>query len=74
MSDKEKVLNIIDGLSESQIKALLQMLTGYTALNAELEDDMYCAELYDEYSNGSDEDKADNIAIEDFASELGIAL
>ncbi|MBR2279670.1 MAG: hypothetical protein IJ903_01915 [Ruminococcus sp.] len=74
MSTKERIINLIDGLSESQLNGLLQMLTGYVTLISDKDDDAYCAELYEEYVNDSDENKNDNISIEEFSSELGIAL
>lgn len=74
MSDRERIINIIDGLSPKQLNDLLKLLTGFVGLTSDIEDDEYCSRLYDEYSADSEQDKNDNIAIEDFASELGIAL
>ena len=74
MSDRERILNIIDGLSAKQLNDLLHLLTGYIGLTSDIEDDEYCIKLYNEYSNDSEQDKKDNMDIQDFASELGIAL
>ena len=71
MSTKEKIYQLIDGLSEEQLKGLLAMLNGYAEMVEEARDDAYCAELYEEAKNdASDETKP----IEDFAKELGINI
>ncbi len=73
MSTKEMIYNLIDGFSEEQLKDLLTMLQSLK-YDSDAEDDAYCAKLYDEYVNGSADDKSGKISIEDFASELGINL
>ncbi|MBQ3299693.1 MAG: hypothetical protein IJG99_05335 [Ruminococcus sp.] len=71
MSTKEKIYQLIDGLSEEQLNGLLTMLKGYSEIVEEARDDAYCAELYEEAKNdASDETKP----IEDFAKELGINI
>ena len=71
MSTKEKIYQLIDGLSEEQLNGLLTMLKGYSEIVEEARDDAYCAELYEEAKNdGSDGTKS----IEDFAKELGINI
>lgn len=74
MSTKEMIYNLIDGFSEEQLKDLLTMLQSLKHIVTDAEDDAYCAKLYDEYVNGSADDKSGKISIEDFASELGINL
>ena len=70
MSTKEMIYHIIDNLSEEQLKGLLTMLTGYSEIISEAQDDAFCAKLYNEAKN----DDGDSKSIEDFAEELGIAL
>lgn len=72
MSVKEQIYQIVDGLTDEQLKGLLTMLTGYNEMLAAAQDDAYCTKLYQEYAQDSTEDRADNIPLEDFASELGI--
>ena len=71
MSTKEKIYNLIDGLSEEQLNGLLTMLTGYTKIIEEAEDDAFCLELYKEAENDIDDDSK---SVEDFAAELGISI
>ena len=87
MSTKEKIYQLIDGLSEEQLKGLLTMLKGYSEIVEEARDDAYCAELYEEVEEARDDaycaelyEEAKNDAsdetkpIEDFAKELGINI
>lgn len=74
MSDRERIINIIDSLSAKQLNDFLRLLTGFVGLTSDLDDDEYCARLYEKYSEDSEQDKNDNMDIQDFASELGIAL
>ncbi len=71
MSTKEKIYQIIDGFSEEQLNGLLTMLTGYSDVIAEAQDDAFCSKLYSEVK---DEDNTDVKSIEDFANELGISI
>ena len=71
MSTKEKIYQLIDGLSEEQLNGLLTMLTGYSEIIAEAQDDAYCAELYREVK---EDPGTETKSVEDFAKELGIDI
>lgn len=71
MSTKEKIYHIIDNLSDEQLNGLLTMLTGYTEIINEAQDNAYCAKLYQE---SKDDDNTDTMSVEDFANELGISI
>lgn len=71
MSTKEKIYQIIDGLSEEQLRGLLTMLTGYAEIVDEARDDAFCAKLYEE---SKDDDDGETVSVEDFAKDLGISI
>lgn len=70
MSTKEKIYQLIDSLSEEQLRGLLTMLTGYAKIIDEAQDDAFCAKLYEEAKN----DDSDTKSVEEFAKELGIQI
>lgn len=70
MSTKDKIYQIIDGLSEEQLNGLLTMLTGYTKVVEEAQDDAFCAKLYEETRDDDD----DAVSVEEFAKDLGINI
>ena len=71
MSTKEKIYQLIDSLSEEQLRGLLTMLTGYAKIIDEAQDDDFCAKLYEEAKN---DDDSDTKSVEEFAKELGIQI
>ncbi|MBR1482294.1 MAG: hypothetical protein IJ598_04890 [Ruminococcus sp.] len=71
MSTKEKIYQIIDGLSEEQLNGLLTMLTGYAEIIDEAQDNAFCAKLYEE---SKDDDDGETVSVEDFAKDLGISI
>ena len=71
MSTKERIYQLIDSFSDEQLKGLLVMLTGYSEIVAEAQDDAYCAKLYQE---AQADDDSETKSIEDFAEELGIKI
>lgn len=71
MSTKEKIYQLIDSLSEEQLRGLLTMLTGYAKIIDEAQDDAFCAKLYEEAKN---DDDSDTKSVEEFAKELGIQI
>ncbi len=71
MSTKEKIYQIIDGLSEEQLRGLLTMLTGYAEIIDEAQDNAFCAKLYEE---SKDDDDGETVSVEDFAKDLGISI
>ena len=74
MSDREKAINIIDSMPDSQMGYILGMLQTFKSAVDEATDDAYCERLYENYLADNDITKNDAVSIEDFAKELGISL
>ena len=73
MSDREQAKLIIDRLPEYKISSLLMFLRGI-AFDDEMEDDLYCEKLADDYLNDPDPCKHESISLEELAEREGIAL
>lgn len=73
MSEKEQAKMIIDRLPEYKLPKLLLFLQGMQ-FDDEIEDDLYCEKLVDDYLNDSSPDKHEFITLEDFAAQEGISL
>ena len=73
MSEREQAKQIIDQLPEYKISNLLLFLRGMQ-FDDEIEDDLYCERLVEEYLNDTSPDKHDTITIEELAKREGIEL
>lgn len=73
MSNKELAKQIIDKLPDYKINDLLLFLQGMQ-FSDEIEDDLYCEKLAEDYLDNTDPNKHDAISIEDFAMREGINL
>ena len=73
MSEKEQVLQIIDTLPDYKMGRLLIFLQGMK-LDDDIEDDLYCERLVEQYLDNEDPEKHDTISLEDFAEQEGIIL
>lgn len=73
MSEREQAKQIIDKLPEYKISNLLTFLQGMQ-FDDEMEDDLYCQKLYEDYLNNPDPEKHDTITIEELAAREGIKL
>ena len=71
MSEREQAKQIIDRLPEYKISSILTFLKG-VQFDDDIEDDLYCLKLYEEYLNDPDPDKDDEIPLEDCMKEWGI--
>ena len=71
MSERELAKQIIDKLPEYKITSLLLFLRGIE-FDDEIEDDLYCEKLVENYLNNIDEEKGQGIAIEELAKREGI--
>ncbi len=71
MTNREKVFHLIEELPEYKLNLVLAYLQGLTAA-AEAEEDLYCEQLYQEYT--ADPDRNDFVSLEQAAKELGIVL
>ena len=73
MSTKEKIYSIVDALPEYKLSQLLIFLQG-VQFDADLEDDLFCEQLYQRYLDDPDPHKHDVISLEELAAREGIAL
>lgn len=73
MSNREQAKQIIDKLPEYKISTLLTFLKG-VAFDDEIEDDLYCEKLVDDYLNDPDPSKHETISLEELAKREGIVL
>ena len=73
MSTKEKIYSIVDTLPEYKLAQILIFLQGIQ-FDDELEDDLFCEQLYQRYLDDPDPHKHDVISLEDLAAREGIAL
>lgn len=72
MSDKERVIQLLDKVPDYKIGYVLAYVQGITA--DEEADNKYCESLLQDYLNDTDPDKHDSMTIEDFAKQEGITL
>lgn len=72
MSDKEKVIQLLDRVPDCKIGYVLAYVQGITA--DEEADDIFCEALLQDYLNDKDLDKHHSIPIEEFARQEGIVL
>ena len=73
MSKREQAKAIIDKLPEERVERVLFFLMG-VQYDAEIDDDMFCERLVEDYLNDDSDDKHEAISIEQFAKEQGIEL
>ena len=73
MSEREQAKRIIDSLPEYKIPSLLLFLKGIQ-FDDELEDDLYCEKLVEDYLNDDSPDKHETITLEELAKREGIEL
>ncbi len=73
MSEKELAKQIIDQLPEYKISNLLLFLKGIQ-FDDELEDELYCERLVEDYLNNTDPEKHESITLEELAKREGIEL
>lgn len=72
MSDKEKVIQLLDQIPDYKIGYVLAYVQGITA--AEEADDVFCESLLQDYLNDKDPHKHDSIPLEEFARQEDITL
>ena len=73
MSEREQAKQIIDQLPEYKISGLLMFLQGMK-FDDEMEDDLYCQKLYQEYLDDPDPEKHEVISLEELCRQEGIEL
>ena len=73
MSNREIAIDLINNLPEYKLAYIITFLKGVT-YDDDIEDDIYCRKLVDEYLNDKSPDKHETVSVEDLAKELDIAL
>lgn len=73
MTEREQIKEIIDRLPDYKMKDLLLIMKGIQ-IDDEIEDDLYCQKLVDDYMNDPDPEKDETISIEELARQEGIVL
>ncbi|MCM1161825.1 MAG: hypothetical protein NC412_11445 [Roseburia sp.] len=73
MSEREQAKQIIDRLPEYKMGNLLLFLKGME-FDDDIEDDLFCQKMYEEYLNDPDPEKDEEITIEELAAREGIEL
>ena len=73
MSERELAKQIIDQLPEYKVGNLLLSLRGML-FDDEMEDDLYCERLVENYLNDTSPDKHETVTLEDFAKGEGVEL
>lgn len=69
MSEREQAKRIIDRLPDYKISRLLLFLQG-VQFDDEIEDDLYCQRLMDDYRNDASPDKHETITLDELEKEL----
>lgn len=70
MSDKEKIVQLLEDVPEYKLGYILAYVQGITA--DEESDDLYCRKLYDDYLKDSDPDKDEEYSLADCKKEWGL--
>jgi len=73
VSEREQAKQIIDRLPEYKIGNLLLFLKGMQ-FDDDIEDDLFCQKMYEDYLNDPDPGKHETITIEELAAREGIDL
>lgn len=73
MSEREQAKQIIDQLPEYKVGNLLLFLRGML-FDDEMEDDLYCERLVEDYLKDDSPDKHDTITLEELAKREGVNL
>ena len=73
MSEREQAKMIIDRLPDYKIDNILLFLKG-VEFDDEIEDDLFCEKMYQDYLNDPDPEKHNTITIEELARREGIEL
>lgn len=71
MSEREQIAQIIDQLPEYKISTLLAFLKGMI-FDDQIEDDLFCEQLYQNYLNDPDPEKHKTISLEELMKREGV--
>lgn len=73
MSEREQAKQIIDRLPEYKMGNLLLFLKGME-FDDDIEDELFCQKMYEDYLNDPDPEKDEEITFEELAAREGIEL
>lgn len=73
MNEREQVLQIINQLPDYKMGRLLVFLQGMK-MDDDIEDDLYCERLVENYLDNEDSEKHETITLEKLAEQEGIIL
>lgn len=71
MSEKDKIIQLLDYVPEYKLGYVLAYVQGITA--DEDSDDGYCRKFYEEYLNDTDSEKEEEYSLEECKKEWGLA-
>ena len=63
VSDREKAINLIDSIPDSQMRYIISMLQSFKAAVDEAADDSFCERLYENYLDDTDSEKDSGIQV-----------
>ena len=72
MSNKEKIIELLDSVPDYKMGYVLAYVQGITA--DEEADDLFCEKLYQDYLNDPDPEKDEGITLEELAESEAIEL
>lgn len=73
MSNKEIIMEIIEKIPEHKLVYIVSFLRGFQ-MDDEIEDDLFCEALYQDYLKNSTTEDKELIPIEEAAKVLGVDL
>ncbi len=73
MSNKEIIMEIIEKIPEHKLVYIVSFLRGFQ-MDDEIEDDLFCEALYQDYLKNSTTEDKELIPIEEAAKMLGVYL
>lgn len=73
MSNKEKVISLLDELPDYKIGYILAYMQGMI-MGDEEADDLFCKKIVEDYLNDKDPQKHETVTLEELAEELDVVL
>ena len=73
MNARQNAIKILNEIPDHKIGYVLSFLQGFK-LSEEIEDDIYCEKLYNDYLNDTSIDKNETVSLAAAAEQLGIKL
>lgn len=73
MSNKEKVISLLDELPDYKIGYILAYMQGMI-MGDEEADDLFCKKIVEDYLNDKDSQKHETVTLEELVKELDVVL